>query len=58
MVTSEEWTRSSWFKDANGKQAASIVMIEFFWRNFLYVLKLIGPLVKVLKMVNAEKGRQ
>ncbi|KAH6823140.1 hypothetical protein C2S53_011313 [Perilla frutescens var. hirtella] len=54
MVTSEEWSCSKWQKDAGGKKISTYISQETFWRNVLYSLKLVGPLVKVLRMVDGE----
>ncbi|KAH6764019.1 hAT dimerization domain-containing protein / transposase-like protein [Perilla frutescens var. frutescens] len=55
MVTSEEWNSSRWQKDAGGKKIATYILQDIFWRNVLYALKLVGPLVKVLRMVDGER---
>ncbi|XP_057787070.1 uncharacterized protein LOC131004405 [Salvia miltiorrhiza] len=55
MVTSEEWIASKWQKDAGGRKMTSIILQDTFWRNVLYALKLVGPLVKVLRMVDGDK---
>ncbi|KAH6767242.1 hAT dimerization domain-containing protein / transposase-like protein [Perilla frutescens var. hirtella] len=55
MVTSEEWSSSKWQKDAGGKKITTYILQDTFWRNVLYALKLVGPLVKVLRMVDGER---
>ncbi|KAH6778511.1 hAT dimerization domain-containing protein / transposase-like protein [Perilla frutescens var. frutescens] len=55
MVTSEEWNASKWKKDAGGGQLATYILQDSFWRNVAYALKLVGPLVKVLQMVDGDK---
>ncbi|XP_057770666.1 uncharacterized protein LOC130990449 [Salvia miltiorrhiza] len=55
MVISEEWIASKWQKDAGGKKMTSFILQDTFWRNVLYALKLVGPLVKVLRMVDGDK---
>ncbi|KAH6797579.1 hAT dimerization domain-containing protein / transposase-like protein [Perilla frutescens var. hirtella] len=55
MVTLEEWNASKWKKDAGGKQLATYILQDSFWRNVAYALKLVGPLVKVLRMVDGDK---
>lgn len=54
MFTSEEWTSSQWYKDSVGKQVTAIVLNDTYWKNVLYALKLASPLVKVLRIVDAE----
>lgn len=55
MITLEEWSGSKWPKDAGGKKIARYILQESFWKNVLYALKLMGPLVKVLRLVDGEK---
>ncbi|CAH1433271.1 unnamed protein product [Lactuca virosa] len=55
MITSPEWNNSKWSKDAAGKRLTSTFLQERFWRNIVFALKLTGPLVKVLRMVDGDK---
>ncbi|XP_057984783.1 uncharacterized protein LOC110670460 [Hevea brasiliensis] len=55
MFTSEEWTKSKWAKELSGKKVYSIVMMPTFWTNIVYILKIFGPLVRVLRLVDDEK---
>ncbi|XP_065856458.1 uncharacterized protein [Euphorbia lathyris] len=55
MFTSEQWTSSKWAKEAGGKKVVLIVMSDKFWTNILYILKIFGPLVRVLRLVDSEK---
>ena len=55
MFTSEEWTTSKWAKEAAGKKATSTILMPSFWTNIVYMLKIFGPLVRVLRLVNGEK---
>lgn len=55
MITSPEWNNTKWSKDPAGKRLTSIILQERFWRNIVYALKLTGPLVKVLRMVDGDK---
>lgn len=55
LVTSEEWNNSKWPKEAGGKKVRTYILQESFWKQVLYALKLIGPLVKVLRIVDNEK---
>ncbi|KAI3810701.1 hypothetical protein L1987_20323 [Smallanthus sonchifolius] len=55
MVISQEWVDSKWSKDAKGKKVESTFLQDTFWRNVLYALKLAGPLVSVLRLVDGER---
>ena len=55
MFTSEEWTTSKWAKEQQGKRTAQIILMPSFWSNVVYSLKLTGPLVRVLRLVDGEK---
>ncbi|XP_021650225.2 uncharacterized protein LOC110642453 [Hevea brasiliensis] len=55
MFTSKEWTNRKWAKELSGKKACSIVMMPTFWTKIIYFLKIFGPLVRVLKLVDGEK---
>ncbi|CAG7874358.1 unnamed protein product [Brassica rapa] len=55
MVTSEEWNKSKWPKEAGARKMKQYILQESFWRNVAYALKLTCPLVKVLRMVDGEK---
>ncbi|GKV49742.1 hypothetical protein SLEP1_g56476 [Rubroshorea leprosula] len=54
MFTSDEWTSSKLARDAKGVKAASTVMAASFWNNVLYTLRVMGPLVTVLRLVDSE----
>ncbi|XP_052178007.1 uncharacterized protein LOC127791885 isoform X2 [Diospyros lotus] len=54
MFTSEEWTNSKFAREARGKLASQTVLQDSFWKNVLYALKVSGPLVKVLRVVDNE----
>jgi len=55
MIVSDEWKVSKWAKDAGGKKITATFLQERFWRNIMYALKLTGPLVKVLRIVDGDK---
>jgi hypothetical protein len=55
MFISEDWTTSSWAREAQGKRVAAIVLSIQFWRNIVYSLKVSSPIVKVLRMVDGER---
>ncbi|KAL0320370.1 UNVERIFIED_CONTAM: hypothetical protein Sradi_5298500 [Sesamum radiatum] len=46
MFTSEKWTKSKYAKEAQGKLVASTMSENSFWNNVIYILKVVGPLVK------------
>ncbi|RDX66743.1 hypothetical protein CR513_54459, partial [Mucuna pruriens] len=54
MFTSNEWVESRAAKDPKGKKATDIVLMSSFW-NVVYALKAMGPIVRVLRLVDNEK---
>ncbi|XP_028109030.1 uncharacterized protein LOC114307813 isoform X1 [Camellia sinensis] len=55
MVTSEDWTSSKSAKEPQGKRMAQTLLMPSFWNTVVFALKVLGPLVKVLRFVNTEK---
>ncbi|KAE8686406.1 3-hydroxyisobutyryl-CoA hydrolase 1-like [Hibiscus syriacus] len=55
MFSSNEWRKSKYSKEHGGKRVASIVLKPTFWSTIMYILKMTGPLVKVLRLVDGEK---
>ncbi|XP_042000874.1 uncharacterized protein LOC121750408 isoform X2 [Salvia splendens] len=55
MFTSDEWRNSQWYKEIPSKNATATVLNDNYWRHVVYALKLTCPLVKVLRMVDAER---
>lgn len=55
MFISEEWVSSKWAKEAKGKRSAETVLMPSFWNNTVYILKAMGPLVRVLRLVDNER---
>nr|XP_016514653.1 PREDICTED: uncharacterized protein LOC107831404 [Nicotiana tabacum] len=55
MVTSEEWSKSKIAKESAGKEVAHIILSYSFWNNVLHALKIGGPLVNVLRLVDGEQ---
>lgn len=55
MFTSDEWVQNTLSKDAKGREATEIVMMTPFWNNVVYILKVMEPLVRVLRLVVGEK---
>ncbi|KAK1407750.1 hypothetical protein QVD17_39376 [Tagetes erecta] len=55
MFVSDKWTKSKWAKDVKGKRASEIVFTSTFWNNVDFTLNAMGPLVRVLRLVDNEK---
>ncbi|CAL0318246.1 unnamed protein product [Lupinus luteus] len=55
MFVSDEWTTNKLSKEIKGKEATKIVLMPSFWKNVAYTMKVMGPLVKVLRLVDSEK---
>ncbi|XP_065865459.1 uncharacterized protein [Euphorbia lathyris] len=55
MFVSDEWTKSKWAKEVAAKNASGCVLSAHFWKNVLYIMKIFGPLVRVLRLVDGEK---
>lgn len=55
MFTSEEWLTTNIAKERKGKRATEIVLMTIFWSDVIYALKAMGPLVKVLRLVDNER---
>ncbi|KAI3742410.1 hypothetical protein L1987_60091 [Smallanthus sonchifolius] len=55
MFASEKWTTNKWGKEHKGKRANDIVFTPTVWNNVFFTLKVMGPLVRVLRLVDNEK---
>ncbi|GKV43249.1 hypothetical protein SLEP1_g50564 [Rubroshorea leprosula] len=55
MFTSYEWMKSKFYKEAKGKRAIDVILMPSFWNEIVYALKVMGPLVGVLRLVDNEK---
>lgn len=55
MFISERWVTSNYSKDPAGRKIAGYVLMPSFWNNVVCSLKVAGPLVKVLRLVDGEK---
>ncbi|XP_025607990.2 uncharacterized protein [Arachis hypogaea] len=55
MFTSDEWAKNKLSKEAKGREATKIVIMPSFWNHVKYTLKIMGPLVRVLRLVDGEK---
>ncbi|XP_034694081.1 uncharacterized protein LOC117920577 [Vitis riparia] len=55
MFTSSDWSDSKRAKEQKGKTIANIVLMPSFWNTIVFCLKVLGPLVRVLRLVDGEK---
>jgi hypothetical protein len=55
MFVPNEWTNNKLSKEAKGKEATKIVVMPSFWNNIVHTLKVMAPLVIVLRLVDSEK---
>ncbi|XP_042410286.1 uncharacterized protein LOC121999707 [Zingiber officinale] len=55
MFTSENWSKSKFAKEQTGKQAQKIILMPSFWNSIIYAMKVGGPLLEVLRLVDGEK---
>ena len=55
MFVSDEWTTNKLSKEAKGREATKTVLMPSFWKNVLYILKVMAPLVRVLRLVDSER---
>ena len=55
MFTSEDWICSKWATELTGKRVAQTVLMPTFWNTVVYSLKMLGPIVCVLRLVDGEK---
>ncbi|KAL5133726.1 hypothetical protein HKD37_03G007015 [Glycine soja] len=55
MFTSDEWTLNKLSKEPKGKETTKVVLMPSFWNSVVYTLKVMAPLVKVLRLVDGER---
>ncbi|KAL9678287.1 hypothetical protein QQ045_016130 [Rhodiola kirilowii] len=55
MFTLDDWRKTKWSNEVGGRTCFKIVLMESFWKNIHFALKLASPLVMVLKMVDSDK---
>ncbi|XP_073131118.1 uncharacterized protein [Henckelia pumila] len=55
MFTSEKWNTSRFAKEAEGKRASEVILMPSFWNHVVFAVKVGGPIVKVLRLVDGEK---
>ena len=54
MFTSDEWDKCKLSKTVKGKSAYATIVSPSFWSGVTLCLKVFAPLVKVLRMVDAD----
>nr|XP_043625480.1 uncharacterized protein LOC122596902 [Erigeron canadensis] len=55
MFADERWTKSKLSKETKWKRANGIVFTPTFWNNITFSIKVMSPIVKVLRLVDNEK---
>ncbi|XP_057418793.1 uncharacterized protein LOC130713003 [Lotus japonicus] len=55
MFVSHTWTNNKLSNEPKGKQATKIVLMNSFWNSVCFILKVMGPLVRVLRLADSEK---
>ncbi|CAL9078810.1 unnamed protein product [Musa textilis] len=54
IFTFEKLVTSKWAKEAKDKRATDIILMSSFWNHVVFILKVMGPLVRVLRLVDNE----
>ncbi|XP_019237352.1 PREDICTED: uncharacterized protein LOC109217548 [Nicotiana attenuata] len=55
LFVSDEYTSSAYGREARGRESAHIILSPSFWNNVVHALKIGGPLIKVLRLVDGEQ---
>ncbi|KAK9070497.1 hypothetical protein SSX86_010899 [Deinandra increscens subsp. villosa] len=55
MFTSSEWTNSKFAKEVGGRQTENTILFPAFWNNVNVAVKVGGPLLGVLRLVDGER---
>nr|XP_009599910.2 uncharacterized protein LOC104095467 [Nicotiana tomentosiformis] len=55
LVLSNEWKDNRYAKEVAGKETAKVLISPSFWNDVVRALKVGGPLIKVLRMVDGER---
>nr|XP_033508844.1 uncharacterized protein LOC104121638 [Nicotiana tomentosiformis] len=55
LVLSNEWKDNRYAKEAAGKETAKVLISPLFWNDVVWALKVGGPLIRVLCMVDGER---
>ena len=55
MFASEEWAKSNYATKMEAKKVEAILLLDNkFWKSVTYCLKCVGPLVKVLRLLDGD----
>jgi hypothetical protein len=54
MFNSDEWNGCQWARKQDGKDIKKRVFENIFWKKTVEVVKIVEPLVKVLRLVDGE----
>lgn len=55
MFISDEWMKNKLSKGTKGRQATEVVLTPSFWEHVILTLKVMAPLVRVLRLVKGER---
>ncbi|RYQ89179.1 hypothetical protein Ahy_B09g095962 isoform B [Arachis hypogaea] len=55
LMVDQYFTSHKLSKSANGKMVSSIVLDSKFWQDCLTTVKIVGPLIKLLRLVDADE---
>ena len=53
--TSDEWSKNKLSKEAKGREATKIVLMTSLWNHVIFTLKVMSPLIHVLRLVDRER---
>jgi len=55
MFTFDEWSNNKLSKEAKGREATKIVLMLSFWNQAVFTLKVMPPLVHVLRLADGKR---
>eukprot|EP00253_Pinus_taeda_P014564 PITA_14564 len=55
LFSNDEWNESHWSHKLDGKDLKKTVNEEIFWKKEVEIVKVVEPLVKVLRLVDGER---
>ncbi|GKU92834.1 hypothetical protein SLEP1_g6507 [Rubroshorea leprosula] len=55
LVTSLEFRESRYYKDQKAKDVVAVVLDKKFWNNCELVVKIVGPLIRLLRIVDGDE---
>ena len=55
MFTSDEWSNNKLSKEVKGSETTKLVLMPSFWNQLVFTLKVMAPLVHVLRLVDGER---